>query len=124
MFFPVSALPMSQDEETTLLLQTGCAQSFVETLVSFAEKYRSSMTSDLVQKNRKLGTRALVRIARRLAKYPDYADLHMILSRAVLAEFLPAAERMSLDVIFDDIGIKKVTPPVRSEVCTLSWIPA
>lgn len=114
MFFPISSLPMSQDEETTLLLQTGCAPDLVALLVSFADKYRASMTSDLVQKNRKLGTRALIRFARRLAKYPEYVDLHTLLGRAVLAEFLPAAERMSLDVIFADLGIKKITAPVSS----------
>lgn len=103
---------MSQDEEITLILGTGCPKHFVETLVNFADKYRSTMTSDLVQKNRKLGTRALIRIARRLAKYPDYVDLHAVFSRAVLAEFLPAAERMNLDAIFEELGIKKITPPV------------
>lgn len=103
---------MSQDEEVALILGTGCSKHSVETLINFADKYRSTMTSDLVQKNRKLGTRALVRIARRLAKYPDYVDLHAIFSRAVLAEFLPAAERMSLDAIFEELGIKKITPPV------------
>jgi von Willebrand factor A domain-containing protein 8 len=113
MFFPITSLPMSQNEEASLLLQTGCSQELVDTLINFAEKYRSSMTSDLVQKNRKLGTRALIRIARRLAKYPDYADLYTIMSRAVLSEFLPTAERMSLDTVFDELNIKKLTPPVR-----------
>ncbi len=74
------------------------------------------MTSDsAVQKNRKLGTRALVRISKRLASLPEgYAvDLHALLSQAVLAEFLPATERMTLDVIFDELKIHKKTPPVN-----------
>lgn len=112
MFFTVASVPMSQDEEIQLLLETGCPQDLVKTLVSFAEKYRSSMTSDLVQKNRKLGTRALVRIARRLAKYPGYADLYTMLSRAVLAEFLPTVERIQLNTIFTELGIQQLTPPV------------
>ncbi|EKM57120.1 uncharacterized protein PHACADRAFT_92032 [Phanerochaete carnosa HHB-10118-sp] len=111
MFFPVAAIPMSQEEETILLLDTGCPRKLVNTLISFAEKYRSSMTSDLVQKNRKLGTRALVRIARRLAKHPDHVDLYTMLSHAVLAEFLPATERMSLGTIFEELGIRQLTPP-------------
>lgn len=107
---------MSQEEEMTLLLQTGCPQELVDTLVNFAERYRLSMTSDLVQKNRKLGTRALMRIARRLAKYSDYADLYTMLSRAVLAEFLPAAEQMGLNNIFEELGIQQLTPPVRGSI--------
>ena len=70
------------------------------------------MTSDAVQKYRKLGTRALVRIARRLGKYPEYADVYGLLSHAVLAEFLPKAERMNLDTIYEDLEIKKLTPLV------------
>lgn len=118
MFFPIASLPMSQAEETFLLQQTGCPLQFVDPLVAFAEKYRASMTSELVQKNRKLGTRALVRIARRLAKYPDaaYADLHALLSQAVLAEFLPAAERMGLADIFEEMGIQQRTPPVSTMI--------
>ena len=110
---------MSTEEETNLLVQTGCNQQSVELLVNFAEKYRASMTSELVQKNRELGTRALVRIAKRLAKYPNQGDLHTILSRTVLAEFLPAAERMRLDEIFEELAVKRLTPPVSRIQYTL-----
>ena len=51
-------------------------------------------------------------LSRFYEKYPDYADLYTILSRAVLAEFLPAAERMSLSNIFEELGIQQLTPPV------------
>ena len=112
MFFPVTSIPMFTDEETQLLLHTGCSFPLVETLIKFADKYRSIMTSDVVQKNRKLGTRALVRIARLLARFESHADLHSIFGRAVLAEFLPAAERMGLDVIFEELSVRKATPPV------------
>ena len=113
MFFPIATIPMSQHEEASILLQTGCPRKFVDVLLAFADKYRSSMTSDAVQKNRKLGTRALVRIASRLGRYPGYADLHSLLSRSVLAEFLPKTERLNLENIFEELGIKKLTPPVR-----------
>ncbi|KAI0786986.1 AAA domain-containing protein [Abortiporus biennis] len=111
MFFPVPSLPMTTSEESSVLLQTGCPPHLVNSLLEFAEKYRASMTSDVVQKNRKLGTRALVRLAKRLAKYPDNPDLHALLSQAILAEFLPATETMNLEVIFEQCGIKKFTPP-------------
>ena len=71
------------------------------------------MTSDAVQKNRKLGTRALVRLASRLAKFPDDGDLHTLLSQAILANFLPATENMNLQEIFEECGIKKRTALVR-----------
>ena len=115
MFFTVPAQPMSHAEEAHILLQTGCAAPVVETLLRFADRYRTSMTSDAVQKNRKLGTRALMRIARRIAKFPAAAeDLHVLLRRAVLAEFLPATETMNLQNIFEDTGIKKRTQPVST----------
>ncbi|KAI0703059.1 AAA domain-containing protein [Cytidiella melzeri] len=111
MFFPVPALPMTNQEEYTVLCQTECSADLVDVLLQFADKYRSNMTSDLVQKNRKLGTRALIRLAKRLARFPGRVDLHALLSHAVLAEFLPAAERMSLDNIFEELKIRKKTPP-------------
>ena len=112
MFFPIATIPMSQTEEGSILLQTGCSQKHVDLLLAFADKYRSSMTSDSVQKNRKLGTRALVRIARRLQRYPGYVDLHTLLSRSVLAEFLPKTESMNLENIFEELGIRKLSPLV------------
>lgn len=115
MFFTVPSQPMSHDEEAHLLLQTGCAPPVIETLLAFADRYRTSMTSDAVQKNRKLGTRALMRIARRVAQFPAAADdLHVLLSRAVLAEFLPATEAINLQNILEQTGIKKRTPPVSA----------
>ncbi|KAH8102169.1 AAA domain-containing protein [Cristinia sonorae] len=107
MFFPVPSIPMPPSEESAILLQTGCSSGTVDTLLAFAERYRSSMTSDAVQKNRKLGTRALVRLASRLAKFPGEKDLHKLLSQAILAEFLPATESMTLQEIFEECDIKK-----------------
>ena len=113
MFFTIPAQPMSHSEEAHILLQTGCLSRVVDTLLAFADRYRTSMTADAVQKNRKLGTRALMRIARRVAQFPAAADdLHVLLSRAVLAEFLPATEAMNLQNIFEETGVKKRTPPV------------
>ena len=115
MFFPVAAQPMSHAEEEHLLLQTGCPALVVDALLRFADRYRTSMTADAVQKNRKLGTRALMRIARRAAQFPSIEpDLYTLLSRAVLAEFLPATEAMNLLNICEETGITKRTPAVSS----------
>lgn len=103
---------MAAEEESTILAQTGCSPGVINVLLNFADKYRSRMTSDAVQKNRKLGTRALRRLASRLAKFPADSDLRTLLSQAILAEFLPPTESMNLDIIFDECGIKKRTPPV------------
>ncbi|KAK7683695.1 hypothetical protein QCA50_013071 [Cerrena zonata] len=110
MFLPVPSQPMSTEEESTLLKKAGCPDHFAKTLLAFAEKYRASMTSDVVQKNRKLGTRALLRLARRLARFPQDSDLRFLLSQAILAEFLPRTETMNLDIIFEDCGLKERTP--------------
>ncbi|KAI8989190.1 AAA domain-containing protein [Trametes punicea] len=114
MFFTIVAQPMSEAEEAHVLLQTGCPASVVNTLLNFADKYRSGMTSDAVQKNRKLGTRSLIRIARRVAKFPGDDDLHTLLSRTLLADFLPATEAMNVQNIFEECGISKRTPPYNA----------
>ena len=113
MFLAIPSQPMDEAEESTILLRTGCAPEHAKTLLMFADKYRRTMSSDSVQKNRKLGTRSLVRIAKRLAKFPWDDDLHKIICRSVLAEFLPAAERMTLDILFEECGIKHKPALVR-----------
>ncbi|KAJ7860618.1 AAA domain-containing protein [Mycena olivaceomarginata] len=106
MFFPVPAQPMGRVEEEAILLATGCAPRAVKRMLAFAERYRASMSEDSVQKNRKLGTRSLVRVARRMA----VGDLRAVLSRTLLLEFLPAVERMNVEQLFDEAGILRVTP--------------
>lgn len=103
---------MDQKEESTILSATGCHQDVIDTLLVFAEKYRNSMSADNVLKNRKLGTRTLVRIARRLALYPQDTDLQLIIQRSLLVEFLPATEKMNLNTMLEDSNIFKLTPPV------------
>jgi von Willebrand factor A domain-containing protein 8 len=83
---------MDVDKESEILLETGCSPNIIKTILSFAEKYRQSLSADTVQKSRKLGTRALVRIATQLAKFPQDDDLYTLISRSLLAEFLPAVE--------------------------------
>ncbi|KAJ7792830.1 hypothetical protein B0H14DRAFT_3561972 [Mycena olivaceomarginata] len=94
MFFPVPAQPMGRVEEEAILLATGCAPRAVKRMLAFAEHYRASMSEDSVQKNRKLGTRSLVRVAHRMAVVDggdgDEGDLRAVLSRTLLLEFLPA----------------------------------
>ncbi|KAG5641083.1 hypothetical protein DXG03_006055, partial [Asterophora parasitica] len=110
MFFPIPSQPMHHLEEADILRSTGCPSTVVETLLSFAEKYRQSMSEDNILKNRKLGTRTLARIARRLAMFPQDDDLNTIISRSLLAEFLPATERMTLDTLLAEANMVRKTP--------------
>lgn len=113
MFFPIASQPMSHEEELDILLATDCPQPIVESLLSFAEKYRQSMSDDNVLKNRKLGTRSLVRIARHLARFPQDDDLNAIISRSLLAEFLPAVEKINLDALLAEAKIEPKPPLVE-----------
>ncbi|KZT28299.1 hypothetical protein NEOLEDRAFT_1129681 [Neolentinus lepideus HHB14362 ss-1] len=107
MFFPIPVQPMSRKEESTLLLRTGCPQEVVKRLLDFASKYRESLSSDNTQKNRRLGTSSVLRIANRIAKFPWDQDLRAMINRSLLAEFLPAAERISLESLYDDCGLPR-----------------
>ncbi|KAJ7216377.1 AAA domain-containing protein [Mycena pura] len=114
MFFPVHAQPMERAEEHVILLATGCAAQGVEAMLAFAERYRARVSDDGGQKRRRLGTRALVRAARQMAVDQDAegtgGDPRALLSRALLCEFLSAAERMDVDVLFDEAGLARVAP--------------
>ncbi|PCH36867.1 hypothetical protein WOLCODRAFT_167155 [Wolfiporia cocos MD-104 SS10] len=110
MFFPIVAQPMAREEESMILLRTGCSPAVVEKLLTFAGRYRAGMTADSSQKNRRLGTRSLVRIARRVARFPGDDDLRALISRSILADFLPPTESMNLEELFADAGIMRRTP--------------
>ncbi|KAF9078337.1 AAA domain-containing protein [Rhodocollybia butyracea] len=124
MFFTVPSRPMASSEEREILLGTKCNANVVELLLAFADKYRQRMgagasgsdgalsgsggNSGVWQKNRKLGTRTLVRITTRLARFPQDASqdsLRKILSHALLAEFLPTTERMVLEGLLEEVGL-------------------
>jgi hypothetical protein len=103
---------MSLEEEKAILLETGCSESIIKTLLSFATIYRESLSAGDNQKNRKLGTRTLVRIARRFALYPSDDDLEAIISRSLLVDFLPVAEKMTLYSLLKESGIENRAPLV------------
>jgi hypothetical protein len=113
MFFPIPSQPMDKKEESDILALTGCSPTVVDVIVSFAEKYRQSISADNILKNRKLGTRSLFRIARRLSMFPQDDDLNAIINRSLLAEFLPAVERMNLETLLEESKIEKQNALVR-----------
>lgn len=113
MFFTIPSQPMDAQEEGAILRATGCPEYVISILLEFADKYRKSLSSDNIIKNRRLGTRTLVSIARRVAAAPQDVDLYDLISRALLAEFLPAVEKMNLNTLLEDSEIFKRTEPVR-----------
>ncbi|KAJ7878415.1 hypothetical protein B0H13DRAFT_2279068 [Mycena leptocephala] len=123
MFFPVPAQSMGRAEEEAILRASGCPARLVGRMLAFAEHYRASISEDDVQKNRKLGTRSLVRIARRMAvdsgagaeveAKDREGDLRAVLSRALLLEFLRGVKRMNVDQLFDEAGIPQALPERR-----------
>ncbi|KAH8980661.1 AAA domain-containing protein [Lactarius akahatsu] len=111
MFLTLPAQPMGRSEEAALLLRTGCPPSHVHALLEFAGTYRTRMApSDGALRVRRLGTRALLRIARRLARFPWDQDMRKMLERALLTDFLPATERAGVEELLEDVGIKKISP--------------
>ncbi|KAJ7234196.1 hypothetical protein B0H12DRAFT_1239144 [Mycena haematopus] len=61
------------------------------------------MSEDRVQKNRKLGTRSLARVARQMAAVDGRAGTDG-------DGFLPTVERMDVEQLLDEAGIARVAP--------------
>jgi len=108
---------MDQEEERKTVLSTGCPVEIVEKLLSFAGRYRNTLASDSVQKSRKFGTRAILRIAKRLAMAPQNDgsenELYMLIDRSILAEFLPTTERAVLEILLKESNISQGRPAVQ-----------
>ncbi|KAJ7766263.1 hypothetical protein B0H14DRAFT_3592622 [Mycena olivaceomarginata] len=130
MFFPVPAQPMGRVEEEAILLATGCAPRAVKRMLAFAERYWASMSEDSVQKNRKLGTRSLVRVARRMAeadKAPEHVErpsdiaVHLNFRLVLLANRpgYPFLGNHFLQVLGETFSAHSVTNPDQESERTL-----
>ncbi|KAK4700971.1 von Willebrand factor A domain-containing protein 8, partial [Phenoliferia sp. Uapishka_3] len=100
---PTIAMPLS--EEKTILLSTGCPSSLVDTLENFARSYRRAHGAP-GSKSRRLGTASLLRMARRLAKFPK-ESLWELVNRTLLSEFLPTTDRSGLETLLSESGIRE-----------------
>lgn len=84
-------------------------------LWEFARRYRTlgGDSSSNLQKSRRLGTRSLIRIASRMALSPSDSngqggtDLHGLLSRALLTEFLPLTTKELIRDLLSQCGIQR-----------------
>ncbi|GAA5867426.1 hypothetical protein JCM1840_002135 [Sporobolomyces johnsonii] len=109
---PTVSMPIG--EERALLLSTGCSPQIVDQLELFATRYRE-LTSTPGSKSRRLGTASLVRIAKRLARFPE-EEVRGLVERTLLVEFLPNTEREQLADLLDETGLAVAPLLVHSPV--------
>ncbi|KAH8408927.1 hypothetical protein KR009_003780 [Drosophila setifemur] len=102
--------PLRQSEEQDLLAQLcgGVLPSGMEPLLQLAQRLRSSQDPLLQGLAGTLSTRQLLKLARRLAAYPDseLSDVHEMLQNTFLARFMPALSRNALDQALQQVGIQ------------------
>ncbi|WFD31235.1 hypothetical protein MSPP1_002269 [Malassezia sp. CBS 17886] len=107
MFGTVAAEPMDEAEEREIVsAYVRCDAAQLDTLFAFARRYRDESADPNVglHKARRLGTRQLIRVARRLAHWPG-TDLYALLWRNQLADFLPSTVRGVLKEMLVGCGI-------------------
>ncbi|CEH18703.1 AAA ATPase containing von Willebrand factor type A (vWA) domain [Ceraceosorus bombacis] len=91
LFSFVAPAPMSAAEELSVIVsRSGARPAQLEPLLAFTARYRALAADPALglQASRRLGTRALIRIATRITQYP-WTDLYATLARTLLIEFLP-----------------------------------
>lgn len=103
---------MDTEEESNILLATGCTKEIIDRLLDFAGKYRQSISAENVLKSRRLGTRSLVRITRKLSMFPNTFNLNSVISQSLLAEFLPTVERLNLNTLLEESNLFQQTEVV------------
>jgi MoxR-like ATPase len=104
----VQPSPMTSAEERQVIqVRTGCPPEHLDTLLNFSNKYRSlSNQSGLgLAKSRRLGTRALIRMASRLARFPTNTDMYALVSRNLLMDFLPRTTKELVARVLDESGL-------------------
>lgn len=108
MFGFVQPNPMSAAEERSVIeKRTGCPPKLLDALLEFSGRYRTLSRDPTLglAKSRRLGTRALIRMAARLAKYPDSTDIHALVVRNLLVDFLPRTTKELVQRVLDESGL-------------------
>jgi hypothetical protein len=103
LFISLPTLAMDLSEEKALLLSTNCPPHLVDILETFARSYRRANAGPS-SKSRRLGTASLMRIARRLARFPD-EDVFKLVNRTLLSEFLPTTTKSELAALLAESAI-------------------
>jgi len=113
---------LSQTEELEVISQlTGKPGSVLEDVLRATHKLRSSEDTSLKSISTSLSTRQLLRVARRLQKFPDEST-YSVINKACLARFLPSLARETLERELDKIGIRKADNPPAEDLdikCTV-----
>jgi MoxR-like ATPase len=111
MFLYHTMRPLSQQEEYDVLVSVvpSCMNSSSQTLddvLRLTHRLRQSEDAGLKSVAQSLSTRQLLRIARRMQKFPD-EGVYQTVHKACLARFLPALPREALDKAMAEMGIEK-----------------
>ncbi|TPX37183.1 hypothetical protein SmJEL517_g01076 [Synchytrium microbalum] len=102
--------PIGLDEEAGIIKAlTNCPEAPMKILLEFASRFRALATAgsgheSVLAKSASLSTRQLIRICRRLVKFPN-EDLYTSIHRTCLSPFLPSLAKQTLEDILTDSGI-------------------
>ena len=107
---------LSQAEETQVVTSVAgsCGQVMAD-IMTVTHKLRSSEDASLRSVATNLSTRQLLRLARRLNKYPDETASNLI-NKACLGRFLPALAKDSLDKMLERLGVEKTVPVLDPDI--------
>ena len=112
LFAICSTRAMDEDEERHIVLsRVGLEEptSDMKRLFQFVHRYRSlSADPNLgLAKSRRLGTRQVIRMAARLARWEEDCDVHGLIWRSLLVDFLPITVREVIANLLSECGIFK-----------------
>ncbi len=107
MFFFHSMRPLSQEEELGVLSAlTGHPSQVLQEVLKVTQRLRQSEDASLRSVSNSLSTRQLLRVARRLGRFPD-ESAHGAITKACLARFLPSLPKEALEKTMADMGMHK-----------------
>ncbi|XP_070538007.1 von Willebrand factor A domain-containing protein 8-like [Ptychodera flava] len=106
--------PLSYVEEMEVIqgMVPNAVQDLMDPLLKFTHRLRNSGDTTLLSLASSLSTRQLLRIARRLAQYPN-ENLHDAINKACLSRFLPKLAKQSLEKSLEDANIKPFKPELQ-----------
>ncbi|TKY88244.1 hypothetical protein EX895_002954 [Sporisorium graminicola] len=112
LFAICSTRAMDEDEERHIVLSRVGLEtptSDMKRMFHFVNRYRElSADPNLgLAKSRRLGTRQVIRMASRLARWQDDCDVHGLIWRSLLVDFLPITVREVIANLLTECGIFK-----------------
>ncbi|CDU22417.1 uncharacterized protein SPSC_01047 [Sporisorium scitamineum] len=112
LFAICSTRAMDEDEERHIVLSRvglDAPTSDMKRMFHFVNRYRalSADPSLGLAKSRRLGTRQVIRMASRLARWQEDCDVHGLIWRSLLVDFLPITVREVIANLLTECGILK-----------------